>query len=649
MEIDPAIREKIINLPPNSPDRFGEILKLLANNAMPKKYRSEVIYLSDKLYIDRSIVNSHIKGTYNSVAKKYLSEEHFQNYIFHFYNKENKFYTFEEKVQRAKEIIQLARCAGKNCFTSLLMDNRYRLLLDEEVFDNLIGNSSDFGFQENNIFVNRADIVSQILNCSEECKINGNKIILFGPDGSGKKTIIRKIESILRDNFSFHKTLIANFNSCPTKQDILRSWYYNVVGELPIFTISSQELESAKKQITYRLKEHSYLLVFTDIKTPSDIQIFPHNNLKGSLIIITTSSKQVVDTLVEENDQVINIEGFSDNQAVEFFQKLGWGNTSGDFKSIAKLNSLVNGIPYSLYYSFHYSKNNSLADCIEILEQGNPSDIENPDISEIYLPTNKIIEKLGLQNQRLFTKMGNIPRLASYDKLFFSYLINRSNPTSFIDALSNFGLLIKYNNKNYAIYQLTHNYLKYQYSLLKLPNSNNYLWVYDAIKSEYYKPFLITEEKKLFKNIYRAPNERWATKRISHFRKFIRDRNIKFFNLRSVMAEWNFYFPPSHLIQSNEFVLYYSIFRKFLIKNIVISFTEAIASLLFLNILFKLHEIIQTTNSLSILILSVVLVFSMIVCIICLLLYDKKILVNFLRFLDFVWQKTSTSDSMVEL
>ena len=206
-----------------------------------------------------------------------------------------------------------------------------------------------FFFERNTNFINREQIIAQI-----QAGLSSNKqVVLSGMPGIGKTQLAMEYlhQCSQQKNYKIIWCLRAG-----TVTE-LRASYMSLALALKVEGLSEQEIIDRTKQKLQQMEE-PYLLLFDDVKAPSDLREYLPQSDKGHCIIVTAG-------LVNENQwhgKVLKLDFFTDDEALSLLSKLLEQEISQQEKLIALtfINKVLGHLPLGIVQAANCIKNNFL-------------------------------------------------------------------------------------------------------------------------------------------------------------------------------------------------------------------------------------------------------------------------------------------------
>lgn len=141
---------------------------------------------------------------------------------------------------------------------------------------------------------------------------------------------------------------------------------------------------------------------------------------RTGLTVMTTSQGLVVRRLAANAECILQVSGFSSEDALLLFKRV-WGEVSSEMAGhIQAIMELTWGHPMALHSAFHLGKQLGWEALLDLLRgvEGVPLSLAE----EIYLPLKLAYERLPIDIQTCFRRMGDLPESPVHDVATFADL-----------------------------------------------------------------------------------------------------------------------------------------------------------------------------------------------------------------------------------
>lgn len=644
--------EKINNylreLPENNPKSFAKAIKTLADLNNRQKYTSPGIYLQNELQLNEFLVSSIFNGRYISDKQKQMSIPIFRKIIEHFWGK-------PIGINHPDEVVGLARCAGPKYLKSLNNNDWFYCLTKKQFTEyNAVIPTEDFLLPkvDDLVEINRDDILEKIFENSKTCMKDRSRIVLYGSIGIGKTKVLNQVEKFfMKKDVKFDIVLSANFKE--KSKNILRKWYQKIIGNIPYFLLSDQDSVELKNTIAETIFDKRCLILIDHVTNLSEIENLPLLRLNRSLIIICTNDPIVCRELITKHNLLIEIPGFTDEEAIKFYQFLvpNHGLNSTGVEQIQELNKILEGNPFCLSEIFtQIQQQDDLQKYLNFLkEPTNNTYLLGPSrtINNIFEYTYSSLFEF---EQELLEKIGSVPLFKTYNYDFLQYLWNEPNPSLFLERFTEFAIFRKNTYNSYLITDSKYQNLNIKYNNIQNKAINPIRWETVAEKSIYLKKYFSNKYSEL--KLYRSDIQKIKKSigQIGRIRSYLHKNNINnFISFKSSLSQWELFLPPVRDLESNEYVFLYSFFYKYLNRSIRISKVErlfpfSLFIIIAINsyfVLFKYLFPLEFLISFFLFSFSVIILLSLLI-----LAFDIINTVAFLIFLEFGWERFSNPNDI---
>ncbi|HNB53186.1 MAG TPA: ATP-binding protein [Anaerolineales bacterium] len=391
--------------PQENPEAFGKELLRLAEGILPPEFARDQAstQLALTTGLDYSHLRSWMKGKIygDKQGRKSMQLEHFQVLVEAFFLKPGG-------LQTPEEVYAWANAAGE-VFRLELEKAWFRRLAEAHTFIPPAPDTPLPPFLPKG--VERPELLGEIVAKFRLCQELKKPLILYGPSGIGKSTLMAQLE---RAHPLWHTFcpdgVLAAYLSGGTSAEIVETWYQSLTKMMvPIHLSYERLIHRVRDQLNRQRK----LLLIDDVARVEEVErLFPLPT-SHCVMVITTHNWEVAQGLAHSPAFILHLPGFSENQSWEFAQQF-FGELDGVHQpSVKYLTNLFNGNPLALKQAFHVIQDSTWEETLLRLQNPTSSTIVD-NLPTIYRPMALNYLKLSPTLQESFRFIGALPWLASY-------------------------------------------------------------------------------------------------------------------------------------------------------------------------------------------------------------------------------------------
>ena len=392
----------------------------LARETCPPEYpkRGAMPYLAAQLNIHPSVLSPWRNGKYRKNSQAALSEGHFQNLITYFWRCPHN------PLKDLDDIYTLAAAAGEE-YTLYLHKEWFLKLVEGHKAIQLPPPPERDHYPRSRWLVARQSLQEQICLQARYCLVQRAPLVIYGPPGIGKSTLIDQLAAVPEARTRFgERILIAHLNG-GSHNYFLHQWLRQLTHRTMAILDSEEKIAADLKSW---LGSKPAMLLIDDVSEARHAERLMLGDPQTCLAIITTRSLKVAETLASNRECLLYLDGFTDSQAHQLYER-GWMR-SGDLApqaKIAALNQLLKGNPLALHFAFHLVERSGKPrwqDTLALLSA--KSQYLPPGfLEEVYWPQKLLYEQvLSPDLQTNLRAVGALPLLRSYHLSTFMSLWN---------------------------------------------------------------------------------------------------------------------------------------------------------------------------------------------------------------------------------
>ncbi len=421
--------ENYAQITPNCPEQAGLVIHQMAIQVLsPSSPKTAINQLVSRLKlkglrVDHSRVSAWCKGYF--LGNRQMTIEQFQGLA-------NIFWHQPGGIETVAGILALASCIGKlssgQHTLDLVKNLDYQWLLSlcynpPSPFQNI--HNHDHRYPADPFTLPRENIITRLTSLLDYASISNCPIVIFGLPGTGKSRLLSHLaKSTWGQQFGKKRMIYLNGGGVSA---YLHRWHEELYG---ISAPADIRMEELAHEIRYREKETRQIILVDAVADIRYIQPILDIFKDTRSVVILTLLGQKIPELHIDNRLLVTLPGFTLTEAIELYEKGGAALNPEDLPDFKALLETLKGNPLALYYAFQNIELVGLAGLVTLLN-GTDTDIPQFLLKEIFLNLQVGYERLPVNLQRSFARLGTLKRLGVIDQEMLAALW--ANPSEKFD------------------------------------------------------------------------------------------------------------------------------------------------------------------------------------------------------------------------
>lgn len=315
--------------------------------------------------------------------------------------------------------------------------------------------------------IDRSELMKAVRHQAHSCLGGGYPLVLQGPPGVGKSTLLE----LIANDASLQRKFTEGVRLVTLGPDMVLADLLQLAWEvlLPGTPTPGQDISLMKFCLRQVAEGKCLLFLLDDCYRAELAQAVVEIVSPKSLVIVTTRLSDVARALVPSDDYIVTVPGFSIEEARDYYRR-AWNKQLARevLDRLQDLWDLTRGNPLGISIALHHVKQHGWQITLQLLREPPPSTPEGV-AGDLYSPLRLAYKLLSPDEQARFRQLGALLELRSYDLSVFVGLwdLELAHTMRILDRLaSDAGLLQFVQEEEEGVWKIHQQVLKYAQALL---------------------------------------------------------------------------------------------------------------------------------------------------------------------------------------
>ncbi|MBN1934160.1 MAG: hypothetical protein JW934_05830, partial [Anaerolineae bacterium] len=283
--------------------------------------------------------------------------------------------------------------------------------------------------------IDRRELIWAVRERIRRCKGSGHPVVLQGPPGVGKSTLLE----IVASDAGVQKEFPHGARPILLGAEMTLPGVLGAVGQVLLPGAEGAGRGTSPELLRQLAAGKQMVFLLDDCCQAEHARLVASLASPDSLVIVATRLSGVARSLSPSQDYVIDVGGFSAEEVERYYQHV-WNNRPGeqDLAELATVWELMRGNPLGIRIALHHVAQygwKTVSDALRELPLPTPEGIAD----ELYRPLYLAYTMLSPEEQACFRRLGVLPELHSYNLVTFAGLWERepAHALRFLDKLQN--------------------------------------------------------------------------------------------------------------------------------------------------------------------------------------------------------------------